>query len=255
MAPPHRGRPRVPHPSLGGAHGVATRQTGAQHCLFFPCSLNFSAFLPRVTTASLVAEPRGVLLVPSLSCPLLLPFLQLWPNALPPFQGFGWGFAHLGSCFMRSKFFTIGFHWLLPCPGFLCVGPPLSSSGGPQLLGGSHPCVTVSSTGPQAHHMQRVGQPLPARPRAGSPGDLLRLEGESRQRPPHSEQDLSFRSACYVRRRASPPPLGRARIAVPRLSLLDPQRGELPALHTPGAGSLLLHTPAADGRRLLRSVG
>ncbi|KAJ1156623.1 hypothetical protein NDU88_009341 [Pleurodeles waltl] len=71
--------------------------------------------------------------------------------------------------------------------------------------------------------MQRVGQPLPARPRAGSPGDLLRLKGESRQRPPRSEQALSFRSAYYVRgRRASPPPLGRARIAVPYLSLLDP---------------------------------
>ncbi|KAJ1180810.1 hypothetical protein NDU88_006026 [Pleurodeles waltl] len=91
----------------------------------------------------------------------------------------------------------------------------------------STPVSPFSSSGPQAHYLQRVGQPLPARSQAGRPDDLLRLKGESRQRPPRSGQALSSCSACYVRgRRASPPQLGRARIAVPRLSLLDPWRGE-----------------------------
>ncbi|KAJ1176857.1 hypothetical protein NDU88_002124 [Pleurodeles waltl] len=116
------------------------------------------------------------------------------------------------------------------------------------------PVSPFSSSGTQAHLLQRVGQPLPARPRAGSPGDLLRLKGESRQCPPRSGQALSSR-CCVRSRRASHPPLGRVRIAVPRLSLLDPRGGEPPALHTPGVGSLPLDTPAVDGRHLLRSVG
>ncbi|KAJ1164524.1 hypothetical protein NDU88_004961 [Pleurodeles waltl] len=32
---------------------------------------------------------------------------------------------------MRVKFLATSFHWLLLCPGFLCVGPPHSTSGGP----------------------------------------------------------------------------------------------------------------------------
>ncbi|KAJ1119342.1 hypothetical protein NDU88_007528 [Pleurodeles waltl] len=118
----------------------------------------------------------------------------------------------------------------------------------------STPVSPFSSSGPQVHSLQRVGQLLPARPRAGSPGDLLRLEGESRQRPPRSGQALSSCSACFIcGRRASPPPLGRARVAVPQLARSP--GGKPSALHMPGAGSLPFDTPAADGRHLLRSAG
>ncbi|KAJ1131431.1 hypothetical protein NDU88_009768 [Pleurodeles waltl] len=60
-----------------------------------------------------------------------------------------------------------------------------------------------------------VGPPLPAGPRAGSPGDLLHIKGESRQRPSRLGQALSPGFTCYSRgRRASPPLPGHARVAV-----------------------------------------
>ncbi|KAJ1206933.1 hypothetical protein NDU88_002326 [Pleurodeles waltl] len=134
------GRSRLAFPTVGGAVfstpisgvfvGCLPVYRGPVLSLF--CSLNAAASLLRVTAASLGAGLRGVLLVPYLSCPLLLPFSSVVALGAPPFQGSGWGFAHLGSsCSMRIKFLTIGFHWLLPCPGFSVLGPLSQLQGAP----------------------------------------------------------------------------------------------------------------------------
>ncbi|KAJ1142178.1 hypothetical protein NDU88_008505 [Pleurodeles waltl] len=84
---------------------------------------------------------------------------------------------------MRSKFFSIGFYWLFPCPGFLCVGPPLSSSRGPRLVDNFHPCVTI--------FVLRAPGPSPAEGRVAATRHATRWQSR-RSAAPHGGEPTAL---------------------------------------------------------------